>query len=101
MPLLATLNNVTTANGYTPAATAQVPSRFDIATDASITITGAAVYMQIAEIGKGPIAAQGAWGIEEFVPPKMIEMSEARIGGIRFRSAVAGTPAQVTCSLNA
>jgi hypothetical protein len=80
------LNNITTADGYTSANTLYAPGSARI----TMHVRNAAVYYQLGD-GLGGVL----WRDEVFLPPGTL--SGARIFDVvRVRSAVAGTPAQVT-----
>lgn len=87
-----TLDNVTTADGYTEDATlGPVPTAESIA----IVVANASVMAQVAATdAAGTI--QG-WGPELLLTPQSTILTRAQ--GVRFRSAVAGTPAQVVAQL--
>jgi hypothetical protein len=85
------LANVTTGDGYTAGATLSQPR----SEQALVQIANAAVFYQLDLDEDG----HGLWEQEErFVLPSIGSLSR-RCGGIRFRSAVAGSPAQVSCEL--
>lgn len=89
------LNNVTTADDYTPANTVEV--NYPLAR-ATIRVNNAAVYRQLlVGLDNNPRAAR--WQPELFVPPGQEKVQRRFLFGVRVRSAVAGTPAQVTIEL--
>lgn len=92
--MASTLNNVTTADQYTAAATLQAPAVVQIVLD----ISNAAVFYQIKEPVEGLAEGAWNWGEEKFAPPTF-QTLRRRTAGIRFRSAKAGTPAQVSAQL--
>lgn len=87
---LAALNNVTTANAYTDAATMSCPG----ATKLNITVANAAIYIQTAA-DTGLHSSLGSWGPELYMSPRL-ENKVGSFAAVRVRSAVAGVPAQVT-----
>lgn len=85
------LANVTTGDAYTAGATLS-QSRSE---QLLVQIANAAVFYQLDLDEDG----HGLWEQQErFVLPSIGSLSR-RCGGIRFRSAVAGSPAQVSCEL--
>lgn len=89
------LNNVSTADAYDDfVATLELhPPR----TEATVVITGAAAMVQLSRIPPGMAAGAGTLEPEEFwVPSAYVVDREFRFDRIRFRSAVPGTPAQVS-----
>lgn len=89
-----TLNNVTTADGYTPANTLDnlpFPSRINV------DVTNAAIYWQLKQAaGPGGLSTEGTWQNEVFMAQGSRPLFRTGVRGIRVRSAKAGTPAQVT-----
>jgi hypothetical protein len=82
------LNNVTTADRYTPANTLAAPGSERV----TIHARNAAIYYQLGKgIGGAPLYADD----EVFMPPGTFS-GERDFDAVRVRSAVAGTPAQVT-----
>jgi hypothetical protein len=80
------LNNITTADGYTGANTLRAPGSGRI----TMHVRNAAIYYQLGT-GLGGVL----WQDEIFCPP--MTWSGARVFDLaRVRSAVPGTPAQVT-----
>lgn len=85
------LNNVTTANGYTNAATLSCPR----STRVTLYVRNASVYYQL---GQGWPST--SWGPEKFLPPGTLS-GQRTCDAIRLRSALAGAPAQVTVDAGA
>lgn len=86
----ATLKNVTTSDSYTPAATLEYMASIA----ASVLVANAGVLVEFDESEDG----RGVWGPELFWPP-FLGWFPRRCSGIRFKSAVGGKPAQVSCQL--
>lgn len=86
----ASLNNATTADTYTDANTLRLPRTRRI----GLQVANAAVVYQLDESEEG----KGQWTDEAFLAPVVGNIARL-CSGIRFRSALAGTPAQVTCEL--
>lgn len=86
----ANLKNVTTGDAYTLATTLRLPNTERIV----LQIANAAVLYQLDESSDG----KGAWLDERFLAPSIGSL-DRRCSGIRFRSAVPGAPAQVSCEL--
>lgn len=84
------LANVTTADAYADAATLRLPGAVRIV----LQVANAAVFYQLDESDEG----KGLWTGERFLAPSIGSL-DRRSSGIRFRSAVAGAPAQVSCEL--
>lgn len=80
------LNNVTTADRYTAATTLVAPKSSRLLVHAR----NAAIYYQL---GRGLPAT--LWDDEVFLPPGTLG-AVREFDTARFRSAVAGTPAQIT-----
>lgn len=86
----AVLANVTTQNDYTMAATLEL-----IGTERIIVqIANAAVFYQL----DGSSDGRGVWSGERFLG-RVIGTLDRKCSGIRFRSALAGAPAQVSAEL--
>lgn len=81
------LNNVTTANGYTTANTLARAGAIRL----TLIVANAAIVYQL---GKGLDPAT-SWGTEVFLPPGLFSF-EREFDMIRVRSALAGAAAQVT-----
>lgn len=94
MAELSQLANVTTSNGYSEAgATIADPQRPDPFVAVELDITGAAVFFKVQE-------AKGRWSADEtFSPPRVGVLALGAAWGIQFRSAVAGTPAQISARM--
>ncbi len=88
--MFANLTNVTTSDGYTNATTVRLPKTERIV----LQIANAAILYQLDVSPDG----KGAWLEERFLAPSIGSL-DRRCSGIRFRSALAGTPAQVSCEL--
>lgn len=86
----ATLKNVTTADDWTPAATQRLPGTERIV----LQVANAAVLYQLDQ----DVHGKGSWGEERFLAPSIGSL-DRRCSGIRFRSALEGKPAQVSCEL--
>lgn len=87
-----TLNNVLTADRYTPGCTlGPVPETKQL----NYLIANASVYAQLAE--DNPNKTQADWGDELLLTPQTGAFQFAT--GIRFRSALLGTPARVVAQL--
>lgn len=87
---LTALNNVTTSDAYSDANTMQCSG----AEKLNITVANAAIYIQFAPDNRLH-SAIGNWGPEVFMTPRL-ENKVGKFGAVRVRSAVVGTPAQVT-----
>jgi hypothetical protein len=95
------INNYTTQNAYTDAGTCI----FDPAVQAfEVIVTTAVVFYQLRLSHPGVRAEGEPWGLEYALPPKSASFGaqdsvglggDGGLRGIRFRSFVAGTPAQV------
>lgn len=84
------LANVTTADDFTDAATLRLPGTVRIV----LQVANAAVFYQLDESEEG----KGLWTGERFLSPSIGSL-DRRCSGIRFRSALLGKPAQVSCEL--
>lgn len=84
------LANVTTADDYFDAATLRLPGTLRIL----LQIANAAVFYQLDESEEG----KGLWMAERFLTPTVGSLAR-RCSGIRFRNALAGSAAQVSCEL--
>lgn len=82
--------NVTTADAYGDTATVRLPGTVRIV----LQVANSAVFYQLDESEEG----KGLWTAERFLSPSIGSL-DRRCSGIRFRSAVAGRPAQVSCEL--
>jgi hypothetical protein len=80
------LNNITTSDRYTDANTLRAPGSERL----TVHVRNAAVYYQLGQ-GVGGVL----WREEVFLPPGTLSGAR-RFDVVRVRSAVAGTPAQVT-----
>jgi hypothetical protein len=90
------LNNVTTADDYTSATTLETPGAVAI----RLSIANAAIYYSQRDRLDAAAGMRGQsipWGPEVFAEPSYLTI-RGPIDGIRVRSAVAGTPAQVTAT---
>jgi hypothetical protein len=87
-----TLNNVTTGDAYTPALTLGPAWPCNQIT---FLVANAPVFVQLAD--KSHSGSESPWGDEILVPPST--GTYTNITGIRFRSAVAGVPAQIVAQL--
>jgi hypothetical protein len=85
------LNNITTANAYTEANTLLTGT----ARRLRVSVNNAAVYRQCLVSRTGE-AGQAQWQPEAFLTPGTESLSLKGLFGVRVRSAVAETPAQVT-----
>jgi hypothetical protein len=94
MPTLATLVEAVTSDDYTAAATVEASG----ARNADITVSDTAVMMQVAH--QTMPGVPGAYGLEERVLPRSLIISDEPIYGVRFRSAIAGTPGTVDVTLS-
>lgn len=88
--MYAVLANVTTADEYTDSAKLRLPGTVRIV----LQVANAAVLFQLDESSDG----KDVWTTERFLSPSIGSL-DRRCSGIRFRSAVAGQPAQVSCEL--
>lgn len=92
------LNNVTTADAYAEGNTAIMDPALEAP---SMIVTGASVYYQTQGY-TGIRGAGGQWNPEVFAPPGRYSFSSTdfspggKCSGLRVRSALAGTPAQVS-----
>lgn len=86
----AQLSNVTTSDDYTTGNTLRLPRARRI----TLQVANAAVVYQLDESEEG----KGQWTDEAFLGPSIGSLARF-CSGIRFRSALAGAPAQVTCEL--
>jgi hypothetical protein len=89
---MATLNNVTTADIYEPKATLEVTYPIRRST---VRVYNAAVFRQLLVATEND-PTQAVWEEELFVAPGVQPDRRDWYFGIRVRSAVKGTPAQVT-----
>ena len=91
------LNNQTSADNYTAANSLEVSPP---ASKCNLVVANAAVFVQFSD-GGGMLKSQ-AWLPETFYPPGYYNLNNPTGTGVfnavRFRSAVAGTPGQVTVS---
>jgi hypothetical protein len=85
------LNNITTADGYTEANTLET----GLARRLRVSVNNAAVYRQCLVSRTGE-RGSAQWQPEAFIIPGTESLSLKGLYGVRVRSAVAGTPAQVT-----
>lgn len=87
------LNNVTTSDDYSDAATLECPGTKEL----NILVYNAAVYLQYAFRTVGYTAGSVVWQPAEgvFFPPGE-RVRGRNVEQVRVRSAVAGKPAQVT-----
>lgn len=85
-------NLLTTADGYTDANTLDAPGTVKVS---PLQIANAGVYVQMARPQEGVSQRAANWSPEVFYAPGLYSLIR-RIERIRFRSAVAGTPAVVT-----
>lgn len=95
------LNNVATTDEYPeigPNASAGAQLIAGPFAMAEIDVYNAAVYVRflISESGE---AGQAVWQPELFLAPSHREIPRKFIYGVQFRSAVSGSPGQVTCEL--
>jgi len=86
----AILKNVTTADNWTPGATQRLPGTERIV----LQVANAAVLYELDVDPHG----KGSWSEERFLAPSIGSL-DRRCSGIRFRSALAGSPAQISCEL--
>lgn len=95
------VNNYTTQNGYTDAGTIQYtpPAR-----SMTLLVTGNSIYYQFTAVTTG-LRDSEQWLPETFVPPGRyffdpsdLPPSATGFSRLRFRSGVAGLPAQVSAS---
>jgi hypothetical protein len=86
------LNNVETANEYTPATTLDPQAVF---TRLNIDVYNQSIFWQI-RVHPTAVAGQGTWLDEVFMGPSSRTIQRRFITGARVRSAVAGKPAMVT-----
>jgi hypothetical protein len=84
------LSNVTTADSYEEATTLHWPGTVQVV----LQVANAAILLQVDSSEKG----NGEWGSELFIAP-VIGVLPIVCSGIRVRSAVLATPAQVTAQL--
>jgi len=87
------LNNVTTANDYTAGTTLETDPP---ATKLNMVVANAAVYVNVSNAGG--LRRSQAWDLETYYPPGYYNLNKPPFNAVRVRSAVAGTPAQVTIS---
>lgn len=87
------LNNVTTTDDYTEASRVDQPETVKI----NIYVANASVFVQMSDPAPG-LQHSDAWRQEVFYSPGHYNFAR-KINGARVRSAVAGTPAQVTIEL--
>lgn len=87
------LNNQTSADNYTDANTLTCDPP---ATKLNLIVANAAVYVNISNAGG--LRRSQAWDQETYYPPGFYNRTLPPFNAVRFRSAVAGTPAQVTIS---
>lgn len=89
------LNNITTANGYTPANTLQ-----DLPSSSKVNgqIANAAVYVQV-QRRWGSNVGPGYWDPEVFLTPQKFNWARFGLCGVRVRSAVPGAPGQATLEI--
>jgi hypothetical protein len=85
------LNNVTTQDGYVAANTLEQPGTVRV----NLDITGASVYVLL---GKGDSGGISYTDPELFRTPGKYSLDRS-CSALKVRSAVAGTPAQVTAEL--
>lgn len=85
------LDNVTVADTWSEAATLKLVG----ARRVLLQVANAAVYYQLDESGNGA----GGWGEERFLTPTVGSL-DRDCSGIRFRNALAGAVAQVSCELS-
>jgi hypothetical protein len=88
------LNNITTADAYSAAntlANLPFPSRVNI------DVSNAAIYWQLQQAASVTgLSTEGTWQQEIFMTSGSRSLFRSGIRGVRVRSAVGGTPAQVT-----
>jgi hypothetical protein len=93
------LNNATTSDQYNDNGATLLPPR--PMSEGRITVANAAVYAQL-ERCDGMRVGAGVMLPEEFWVPGVYGIQRPyRVGRVRFRSAVAGTPAQVSATATA
>lgn len=92
------LNNATTADAYPADNAGGAQVRGSGVVRVQLDVSNAAVFYQLLEPVEGQSEASWNWGQEAFQAPATASLTR-RTAGIRFRSAVAGTPAQVTALL--
>ena len=96
MPNIA-LNNVTTQDGYTAGTTLDTPA---FQAHANIDVANNSIYWQVKQTNRlGDPPQMATWQAEVFMIPGSRTISRAGMTGLRVRSAVAGTNAQVTVEL--
>lgn len=86
------LNNVETANGYTPGTTLD---SIAACTRLNIDVYNQSIFWQL-RVSPEPVERSGSWQDEVFMGPGSRTLSRRYITGARVRSAVAGKPARVT-----
>lgn len=93
------INNQSSADTYTSANTLAVSPP---ASKVNMVVANAAVYVQFSDAANDSRMPQSqSWLPEQFYPPGYYNVNRPTgpnrsVNGIRFRSAVSGTPAQVT-----
>lgn len=85
------LNNVTTQDNYADATTLQAPQSVKV----NLWVSNAAIFVKFSDPGAGQAAPGTAFKPEVFMPPGLYSFLR-QTETIAVRSAVAGTPAQVT-----
>lgn len=87
------LNNVTTSDDYEESTTLQCPGT----TELEITVGNKAIYIQYAFREHGMSGTSPVWTPQNgvYMPPGFHTRGR-NVDGVRVRSAVPGTPAQVT-----
>lgn len=87
------LNNVTTANAYT-----EENTLYGAAARLRVSVNNAAIYRQVKTSPTGE-SGNAIWQPEAFIPPGTESLSLKGLFGVRVRSALAGSPAQVTIQM--
>ena len=88
------LNNATTGDDYSTATTVECPGAVRI----RVSIANAAIYYSLRDRQNAPEGIRGSaiqWGPDVFAEPSYLTL-RGPLDGIRIKSAVPGTPAQVT-----
>lgn len=89
------LNNVTSENAYSEKTTLET----GLAKRASISVFNASILYQVLTEPERGMKGLAIWQPEVFLAPGSLSIGRRGLYGIRFRSAVAGKPAQVTVEL--
>jgi len=87
------LNNITTSDAYTSASTCEQPETIKV----NILVANNAIFCQMADVAPG-MQHSDSYKQEVFYPPGYYNLVR-RTNAVRVRSAVAGTPAQVTIEM--